>query len=124
MPYQNQLSIRVSKKAKDDWITSLEGMSPAVLLIRFLSFVRFAEALLFPDPQATSSTCRYMSVVICLMRGFFILAVLTRCDSPISARAAMIAASALIRVSTAAMPFKMSDECAQAFLTDFAWRSM
>ena len=124
MPYQNQLSIKVSKKAKDDWTTSLEGMSSAVLRIRSLRPARFAEALLFPDSHVTSSVCRYMSVAICLMRGFLILAVLTRCDSPISARAAMIAASALILVSMAAMPFKMSDECAQAFLTDFAWRSM
>ncbi len=42
----------------------------------------------------------------------FVLAVLARCDSPISARAVIIAALALILVSTVAMPFKPSDECA------------
>lgn len=53
---------------------------------------RFDDVLFFPDPSGTSCVCRYINVAICLMRGFFILAVLTRCDSPVSAKARMTAA--------------------------------
>ena len=53
---------------------------------------RFDDVLFFPGPSGTSCVCRYINVAICLMRGFFILAVLTRCDSPVSAKARMTAA--------------------------------
>ena len=61
------------------------------------------------DPSGTSCACRYINMAICLMRGSFILAVLTRCDSPASAKALMTAASAPILASTTATPFKMSE---------------
>ena len=60
-------------------------------------------------PSGTSCACRYINMAICLMRGSFILAVLTRCDSPASAKALMTAASAPILASTTATPFKMSE---------------
>lgn len=44
--------------------------------------------------------------------GVFVLVVLARCDSPISARTVIIAALALILVLTVEMPLKPSDECA------------
>ena len=59
----------------------------------------------------------------CTRRGSIGVRV-TRCDSPASASACITAASALTAESDAAMPFRMAEECAQVFLTDFAWRSM
>lgn len=51
-----------------------------------------------------------MSVTICLMRGFLILPVLTRCEMPAWAKADNTAESVLTVVSTTAIPFSMSDE--------------
>ena len=109
MPYRNQPSVSFAKKAMADWMASLAG---ARLLISS-SFssrpARFDDVLFFPDPSGTSCACRYINMAICLMRGSFILAVLTRCDSPASAKALMTAASAPILASTTATPFKMSE---------------
>lgn len=61
---------------------SFEDASLVVSDICFLRFARSDAALFFPEPAGTSRACKYMSVAICLMRGFFILFVLIRCEMP------------------------------------------
>lgn len=64
-----------------DRMVSLEGTRSLISNSLFSRPSRCDVALFFPDPSGTSCVCRYINVAICLMRGFFILAVAWPADA-------------------------------------------
>lgn len=83
----NQLSITVIKKRSDERTASLPESSSKDSAILALSLCMSATDRLLPVPLVTSTVCRYIRVTICLSRGFFILDVRTRWETPVLARA-------------------------------------
>lgn len=124
MAHWNQLSTIFVRKSSDDRMASFPANRVDASLIFTASVVMFLFARCLPEPSGMILEWRYIRVVICLSRGFRIFAVLTLCERPVLASALSTSAFDSTALFLAPKPLIRFDECAHAFRTNCAWRSM